>query len=96
MHSCTTKALTQSPLVNCRVIRDRVAMRLLLVNCKVLTRLLLVNCRGILVKVLTWLLLAEVHAGLDRFAFILGETVCNNSLHLVCLGGEWRGVGNIT
>jgi hypothetical protein len=49
---------------------------------KVLTRLLLVNCRVILVRVLTLLLLAESWSGLDRFAFILGETVCNNSLHL--------------
>ena len=45
---------------------------------------------GILAKVPTLSLLAESLAGLDRFAFILGETVCNNSLHLVCLGGEWR------
>ena len=60
---------------------------------KVLTRLLLVNCRVILVRVLTWLLLAESWSGLDRFAFILGETVCNNSLHLVCC---WGGVASVS
>ena len=47
---------------------------------------------GILAKVLTWLLLAGSWSGLDRFAFILGETVCNNSLHL---GGGVASVSEI-
>ena len=47
---------------------------------------------GILAKVLTWLLLAGSWSGLDRNVFILGETVCNNSLHL---GGDTEGSGNI-
>ena len=60
---------------------------------KVLTRLLLVNCRGIRVRVPMLSPLAGSWSGLDRFAFILGETVCNNSLHLV---GEWGRVNAFT
>ena len=59
---------------------------------KVLTRLLLVNCRGILVRVPMLSPLAGSWSGLDRNVFILGETVCNNSLHL---GGDTEGSGNI-